>query len=94
MKDAGEDRSTLAVALQWAYRVTAICFEMVVPGVIGLWCDNLLGTRFLFGICGFVLGMVLGVWHLIRISGQVTPKSAARTRSKHGGADSGETIDH
>ena len=58
----------MAVAAQWAYRAIAIGTEMVLPGILGLWLDYKIGTRFVLGIIGFVLGMVFGIWHLMRMS--------------------------
>ena len=43
--------------------------EMVLPGVAGYWLDQRLDTKVLFTILGFGLGMVLGIWNLIRMTG-------------------------
>jgi len=50
-----------------------ICLEMVVPGLLGYFADQKLGTRFVFTLIGFSVGLVLGVVHLLRI----TDKTAA-----------------
>ena len=71
----------MAVAAQWAYRAMAIGTEMVLPGILGLWLDHQLGTKFVFGILGFVLGMVLGIWHLMRMTSQNPQKVAANRGS-------------
>lgn len=49
-----------------------IALEMVIPGVLGKWIDDWLGTKGVFVILGFAGGMALGVWHLIRIARDTT----------------------
>ena len=46
----------------------AVAVEMVLPGLIGLWIDQYVGTRFLLGVIGFGLGLTLGIWHLVRLT--------------------------
>ena len=41
---------------------------MVVPGLLGYWIDQRIGSRPLFTVVGFGLGLALGMWHLIRMS--------------------------
>lgn len=64
MTDGGDPRSPMALALEWVARITAVAFEMVLPGVAGFWLDTKLGTNFI-GLIGFGLGFVLGMWHLL-----------------------------
>ena len=85
MSPTSEDRSALALAAQWASRITAVGMEMVVPGALGLWLDSKLGTRFVLGILGFLLGMVLGIWHLIRMTSQNPRRGTGRRNSTEGG---------
>ena len=63
-----DDRSALASAVEWSSRVMMASAEMVVPGLCGLWVDRQLGTLFLFGGIGFAVGLVLAIWHLIRMT--------------------------
>jgi len=63
-----EDRSPMAEAAGWASRIMTISAEMVVPGLIGLWLDRLLGTWFLLALVGFAGGLTLGIWHLVRLN--------------------------
>ena len=42
--------------------------EMVAPPLLGYWVDQWLGTRFVFLAIGGVLGVVLGVMSLVRLS--------------------------
>jgi F0F1-type ATP synthase assembly protein I len=43
---------------------------MVIPGLIGLWIDRRLGTVALFLGLGMALGLITGIWHLIRLGQQ------------------------
>jgi F0F1-type ATP synthase assembly protein I len=46
----------------------SVSLEMVVPGLIGYWFDQQLGTVAVFTIVGFIGGMCLGMWHLLKIA--------------------------
>ena len=41
---------------------------MVLPGLAGVWLDGKLGTRFIFTVVGFGLGLALGMFHLLQIA--------------------------
>lgn len=45
-----------------------IALGMVVPGLVGYWLDNRLGTRALLTILGFGLGLTFGIWELLRMA--------------------------
>lgn len=57
-----------ARAYQWATQVMTICLEMVLPGLLGYWLDQRWGTKALFTVVGFAVGMGAGMWHLIRLA--------------------------
>jgi hypothetical protein len=59
--------SPMAMALVWVSRITTVGFEMVLPGLAGHWLDRQFGTGYL-AVLGFVLGMIGGMWHLIRMT--------------------------
>ncbi len=63
-----DDRSILAIALQWSSTVMTISIEMVVPGLLGYWADSRLGTGFLFLMLGMLFGVSLGIWQLVRLT--------------------------
>jgi F0F1-type ATP synthase assembly protein I len=56
--------------MEWASVIVTISMEMVVPGLIGYWLDQRLGTVVLFVLLGFAGGMTLAVWHLVRLTGK------------------------
>ena len=61
------DFSWMAAAVNWVSKITTVALEMVLPGLAGLWLDNLLDTRFLT-LLGFACGVPLGMWHLIAMT--------------------------
>jgi hypothetical protein len=45
-----------------------VALEMVVPGLLGLWLDRLIGTVVLFTLLGFAGGSTAAIVHLIRMA--------------------------
>jgi hypothetical protein len=76
--DPADDSTSQVVAGQWVTRLTTIAVEMVAPGVLGYWIDGRLGTKFVFLLLGFGSGLVLGVWHLVRIASAETRDKSKR----------------
>ncbi len=75
-----DDRDPLARAVEWTSRVTTISFEMVLPGMVGFWIDQRLGTKAIFLVLGVVLGFATGLWHLIRL-GKSSPPGGKPTQT-------------
>jgi len=73
-----DTRSRSAVAYGLASRGMSIALEMVVPGLIGYFLDQRLGTRVWLTIGGFGLGFVLGLLHLIRLSKDMNASPPSR----------------
>jgi F0F1-type ATP synthase assembly protein I len=61
------EKAPLAAAMEWVSRITTVAIEMVLPGMMGYGLDRYFGTSF-FVLVGFALGMVLGFWHLLRMT--------------------------
>ncbi len=61
------DADSMARAMQWVSRITTVALEMVVPVVLGTWLDNRLDTNFLV-VAGLLIGVPLGLWHLIQLT--------------------------
>ncbi len=57
--------SPTARAAYWASRIMTVSFEMVIPGLLGYGLDTLLGTRIVFMLIGFALGMYVAIRHLL-----------------------------
>jgi len=66
--DSRDDRSSMAQAVAWTSRITTIALEMVLPGILGYWLDQQLGTRLVFLILGTILGMWVGMMHLLHLT--------------------------
>ena len=63
-----DDPSLYAHLYQWSARISTIAIEMVIPALIGIWLDQLMGTVVLLTIFGVFLGMALGFWQLLKIA--------------------------
>lgn len=63
----------MAVAMAWVSRITTIALEMVLPGVAGVWVDGWLGTKVLFAVLGFGLGLTVAIVHLLRVGPGKSP---------------------
>ena len=61
----------LAKAWAWGYQAMAISLEMVVPGILGLGIDRLVGTLPLFLILGVIFGMTVGMIHLVQFARRI-----------------------
>lgn len=72
--ESHDERSAMALALEWAATVMTISAEMVLPGLAGYWVDQQLGTRVLFLLLGFAAGFVLAGLALARIAKKRTVK--------------------
>ena len=83
MEEQRDDRSPLALGLQWSSRITTVSLEMVVPALAGYWLDRKLGTPLLFLILGAVLGFAVGLRSLLRMTRLTT--AGNETREKNDG---------
>lgn len=54
-------------------RILTVSLEMVLPGLAGAWLDSLAGWGPWLAIAGFVGGLVLGIWHLLVMTGSKQP---------------------
>ncbi len=73
-KDTYDDRSPMAVALEWSARLTTIGLEMALPAAGGYWLDRRIGTSPLFVVLGAILGFAVGMFHLLQIARQQGPR--------------------
>ena len=77
-----DDRSAMAIAFQWSFTVMTIAAMMVVPGLMGYWLDQRLGTKAVFLLVGFVLGSILAGFALMRIAKRRTTASSKHPDAK------------
>jgi len=66
--ESSDERSSMAIAMDWVSRVTTVSVEMVLPCLAGRWVDERLGSGPLFTLLGGVFGLVGGMWHLIQMT--------------------------
>ncbi len=69
-RDNSDDRSPLAIAMEWSARLMGISLEMALPAGGGVWLDLRLGTSPVFVILGAMLGFAVGMFHLMQIARQ------------------------
>ena len=58
----------MVVALEWVSTITTVSVAMVGPGLLGIWLDRHFGTRAIFGLLGFAIGLPYGIWYLVRLT--------------------------
>jgi F0F1-type ATP synthase assembly protein I len=54
--------------MEWSSRLTTIGLEMVLPTVGGYGLDRVWGTLPVFLILGMILGLAVGMWHLMQLA--------------------------
>jgi F0F1-type ATP synthase assembly protein I len=59
--------NSMAEAVKWVSVVTSVVGVMIVPALVGVWIDNLLGTKYLFAILGGISGCVGGMYALLNM---------------------------
>jgi len=57
----------MAKAMSKSSDIIAICMLMIVPGLIGYFIDQKVGTGFVFMLVGLAFGMIGAVYQLIRL---------------------------
>ncbi len=63
--------------MEWVAKITTVGLEMVIPAVGGGYLDRRLGTNY-WALMGLVLGVVMGMWHLL----QMTKAASDRKRNR------------
>lgn len=56
---------SIADAMKWISVVTTVVGVTIVPAVVGIWIDHLLGTKCCFVILGAIVGFVGGMYCLL-----------------------------
>ena len=69
-----DERSPIAIAMEWSARLTTIGLEMAIPAGGGYWLDLRIGTSPVFVILGAMLGFAAGMFHLMQIARQKGPQ--------------------
>ena len=66
MNEPSSDQSALAKAIAIAHTLLAIAMQMALPPLLGYWLDLRWGTNSLLTIVGAILGLVVGMYNLVR----------------------------
>jgi F0F1-type ATP synthase assembly protein I len=67
-----EPRSSLAVGIEWASRVSTVGLTFVVPPLLGHLADRGMGTSPVGLLIGAVLGFAVGMMSILRIAREGT----------------------
>lgn len=62
-----DDRSPMAKSFSKASEVTSISIMMIVPGLVGYWIDQKVGSVLVFTLLGLALGMGVAVRQLMHL---------------------------
>jgi hypothetical protein len=73
-KTPSDDRSPMAVGLEWSTRLITIGLEMAIPIVGGYWLDRRVGTLPLFICLGALVGVAIAIWQFILIAKELSRK--------------------
>ena len=59
-----------------------VSLEMILPGLAGLWIDSRLGTKVVFALIGFAVGMSSAIWHLLRMTSRIPRRKGEASNSE------------
>ena len=79
-------RSSLAIGLDLASRVTTIGLEFALPAAAGYGLDSWLGTKPAVTVAGVVLGFLTGMFHAVKMASRM-PSGPGRPASKGGSCE-------
>jgi F0F1-type ATP synthase assembly protein I len=71
-----------AAAVEWVAKITTVVLEMFLPAVGGGYIDRRWGTNY-WTLVGLVLGMTVGLWHLLRMT---KPKNSGTKKDSSSGS--------
>jgi hypothetical protein len=70
-KSPTDDRSPIAIGLEWSTRIITLGLEMAIPTVGGYWLDKHWGTLPFFVCVGAFVGVAIAVWQFFLIARQL-----------------------
>ena len=79
MESSSDNRSPAAKGLHLASHVTTVSLMMVLPAGGGYYADLYFGTLPLFMVLGLILGLIAGIWQLIKLAQDEPAKHAGPT---------------
>ena len=72
--------SPLSDGITWAYRIIAVSLEIGLPALLGSMLDRWWGTGPIATLIGALFGLVVGMYHLIRLANSASTRSGDRNR--------------
>ncbi len=77
--------------MEWASRVTTIGLEFALPTLIGFGVDRWLGTTPWIAMTGAILGVILGMTHVLRLPAELARgRRPDRLATRESDADRGD----
>jgi F0F1-type ATP synthase assembly protein I len=64
----------LALGMAWASRIMTLAMEILLPAVLGVGLDRWWNSRPLFTLVGCVLGFLLFMFHMLKMSRELSVK--------------------
>jgi ATP synthase protein I len=77
-----DSRSSLSVGWDWGTRVTSIGLEFGLPAFLGYGLDRWWGTNPWMTVAGALLGIVMGMSHVLRLARDLPPSPGGRSLKK------------
>lgn len=79
-----DDRSAIAKSLDLAYVLMSICAMLALPALGGFYLDRWLGTRLLFTVIGFGIGLATSVFQFLKLLKGLERNNAANHGKPNG----------
>ncbi len=84
MSQKSDSRSALSIGMDWGARITTIGLEFALPACLGFGLDRWWNTGPAMTIAGALLGMAVGMLHVIRLASDLPGSSGPRRPKKPG----------
>jgi ATP synthase protein I len=75
VSDERDTRSSVSIGMDWGARITSIGLEFALPAFLGYALDRWWGTSPWMTLAGAVLGLVIGMLHVLRLAATLSQTS-------------------
>jgi len=80
--ESRDSRSPISIGIDWGARVTSIGLEFALPAVLGHLLDKWLGSAPWLTLGGAILGMVVGMTHILRLPAELARAQERRSATQ------------